>query len=89
MNVALKKRSLSILLAGLSIAIMTTACGSSAERPAASAETTNPVVTTAPKTAATTAPETAKAALADGQTVERPAGWRETSHSDDSDPDYM
>ena len=94
----LKKPFISILLVGSIMAILTAGCGrsgqaagadmSAATTTAATTKTTGTTATnrtTDPSSAAATTTDTVEA---DEQTVERPTGWSEASHSNDSDPNY-
>jgi hypothetical protein len=84
------KRLITTLLAGLTIAAITTsACGSGAQvtvvnpTAAAPADRVAASATAKPTTAAVAKPTTSAK-----QAIERPAGWLEASHGDDVEPDY-
>lgn len=96
---AAQKRFVSTLLAGLMTTVMITGCGSGDQPAAANTGATNKAAAT--KTASSaTANETIKSAAgvvlaadaaedtAAKQTVTRPDGWNEASHSNAADPNY-
>lgn len=83
----LRQRTLSILLAGITAAIIAASCVGGAGLP--STNTAAAAVSTAPADSTTGAATNPSHATQDAaETVERPAGWIETSHSNDADPDY-